>query len=275
MKKLLILVVVSLGVVTAALNPFSLQTGGNGILAKGYSSGFGSPSDLYGVLNSAFSSSFVELTTTASPSSNERGLYVQLFEDSDDGMAGMLQYYMDIGKTSSIRSLSYMISGELGSLTAYGVDLQINMSTATTTNYGVAIKGGITGKAYEILDYVVAFSSSIWNSGSSANSIDLLAGIRFVPDPFMIGLELGTREGLEIKYFGLSTQYTYNSLFSARAGVSMNADLLGNMDFLVGGGIEVRVGDMLITSGIGTNLTNKIESISFERTWSVGLLGRW
>jgi hypothetical protein len=143
-----------------------------------------------------------------------------------------------------------MISGELGPLTAYGVDLQINMSTATTTNYGVAIKGGITGKAYEILDYVVAFSSSIWNSGSSANSIDLLAGIRFVPDPFMIGLELGTREGLEIKYLGLSTQYTYNSLFSARAGVSMNADLLGNMDFLVGGGIEVRVGDMLITSGM-------------------------
>jgi hypothetical protein len=55
----------------------------------------------------------------------------------------------------------------------------------------------------------------------------------------------------------------------------MNADLLSNIDFIVGGGMEVRVGDMLITAGIGTNLTNKIESFSFSRNWSVGLLGRW
>ena len=36
MKRLLILVVVCFGVVTIALNPFLLQTGGNGILAKGW-----------------------------------------------------------------------------------------------------------------------------------------------------------------------------------------------------------------------------------------------
>jgi len=275
MKKLLILVVVCFGVVTMALNPFFLQTGGNGILAKGYSSGFGSPSDLYGILMSAFSSNFIELTTNASPSSDERGLYIQLFEDSDDGMAGLLQYYMDIGKTSSVRSLSYMISGGLGPLTSYGADIKISMTTGATPTYGVAIKGGITGRAYELLDYVVAFDSILWNSGQSSNSVDLLAGIRFVPDPFMIGLELGTRNGMEVKYLGLSTQYTYNSLFSARAGVSMNADLIHNIDFIVGGGIEVKVGDMIITAGIGTNLTNKIESLSFRRTWSVGLLGQW
>lgn len=275
MNKLLILVVVCFGVVTMALNPFLLQTGGNGILAKGYSSGFGSPSDLYGILKSAFSSNFIELTTNASPSLDERGLYIQLFEDSDDGMAGLLQYYMDIGKTSSVRSLSYMISGELGPLSSYGADFKIIMTTGATPTYGVAVKGGITGRAYELLDYVVAFDSLLWNSALSSNSIDLLAGIRFVPDPFMIGLELGTRNGMEVKYLGLSTQYTYNSLFSARAGVSMNADLIHNIDFIVGGGIEVKVGDMIITAGIGTNLTNKIESLSFRKTWSVGLLGQW
>ncbi len=188
MKKLLILVVVCFGVVTMALNPFLLQTGGNGILAKGYSSGFGSPSDLYGILKSAFSSNFIELTKSASPSSDERGLYVQLFEDSDDGMAGLLQYYMDIGETSSNRSLSYMISGELGPLTSFGADFKVNMTTGATPTYGVAVRGGITGRAYELLDYVVSFDSLLWNSGLSSNSIDLLAGIRFVPDPFLIGL---------------------------------------------------------------------------------------
>ncbi len=240
------------------MNPFQLQTGGNGILAVEYDSGFGSPSDLYGITNSAFSTHFVELTTVASPSSNQRALYLHLFEDSDDGMAGMLQYYMDTENASNVRSLSYTISGALGPFTAYGADFELNMTTATATTYGVSVRGGITGKAYELIEY-----------------IDLLAGIRFVPDPFMIGLELGTREGMAIKYLGLSTQYTYNNLFSARAGVSMNADLLSNIDFIVGGGMEVRVGDMLITAGIGTNLTNKIESFSFSRNWSVGLLGRW
>ncbi|RLL91127.1 hypothetical protein BG32_15615, partial [Mesotoga sp. HF07.pep.5.2.highcov] len=159
--------------------------------------------------------------------------------------------------------------------TAYGADFELNMTTATATTYGVSVRGGITGKAYELIEYIVSFSSDLWNSGSSVSSVDLLAGIRFVPNPFMIGLELGTREGMAIKYLGLSTQYTYNNLFSARAGVSMNADLLSNIDFIVGGGMEVRVGDMLITAGIGTNLTNKIESFSFSRNWSVGLLGRW
>ncbi|MBN2219212.1 MAG: hypothetical protein JW697_02935 [Kosmotogaceae bacterium] len=275
MKKLLILIVVFFCVVTVAMNPFRLQTGGNGILAVEYNSGFGSPSDLHGITNSAFSTHFVELTTVASPSSNERALYLHLFEDSDDGMAGMLQYYMDIEKTSSIRSLGYMISGALGPLTAYGADFEVSMATATTTTYIVSIKGGITGKAYELLEYIVSFSSDLWNSSSSVSSVDLLAGIRFVPYPFMIGLELGTREGMAVKYLGLSTQYSYNDLFSARAGVSLNADLLGNIDFVVGGGMEVRVGDMLITAGIGANLTNRIESICFRRNWSVGLLGRW
>ncbi|HOZ98660.1 hypothetical protein [Mesotoga prima] len=275
MKKLLILIVVFFCVVTVAMNPFQLQTGGNGILAVEYDSGFGSPSDLYGITNSAFSTHFVELTTVASPSSNQRALYLHLFEDSDDGMAGMLQYYMDTENASNVRSLSYTVSGALGPFTAYGADFELNMTTATATTYGVSVRGGITGKAYELIEYIVSFSSDLWNSGSSVSSVDLLAGIRFVPDPFMIGLELGTREGMAIKYLGLSTQYTYNNLFSARAGVSMNADLLSNIDFIVGGGMEVRVGDMLITAGIGTNLTNKIESFSFSRNWSVGLLGRW
>ncbi len=78
---------------------------------------------------------------------------------------------------------------------------------------------------------------------------------------------------MEVKYLGLSTQYTYMNLFSARAGVSMNADLIHNIDFLVGGGIEVRVGDMIITAGIGTNLTNKIESSVFRRPGVWGYSG--
>ena len=275
MKRSLVFFFVLFGVISLALNSFNLQTGGNGVISAGFNSGYGSPSDLYGIVNSAFSTNFMEITRSASPLVNERHLYVQLFEDSDDNMAGALQYYMDIGPGSSLRSLSYTISGNLGALTTYGADLKVNMHVATATTYDFALKGGISGKAFKLLDYVAAFESTIWSSGSNKNIVDLLVGVRFVPDPFVIGLELGTRNGMEIRYFGLSTQYTYNKMFSVRGGVSMNIDLENNMDFIIGGGIDVMIGNMLITGGIGTNLNRKIPSIAFEKTWNVAIMGKW
>lgn len=276
MKWFSILVIVFLGSVALALNPFFLQTGGNGILATGYQSVYGSPSDLYGIMNSAFSTNFTEVTRSASPLVNERSLYVQLFEDSDDGMAGVLQYYMDIGQNSGTRSLSYGISGALGSLTMYGADLKVGLYTAAATPvYDVGLKGGISGKAFQLLDYVAAFESTLWTSGSNSNTIDVLAGIRFVPDPFMLGLELGTRYSMKVRYFGLSAQYTYNRMFTARGGVSMNLDFLNNIDYLVGAGIELKIGNMLVSAGVGANLTKKIELLNIERTWNVSVLGQW
>jgi hypothetical protein len=275
MRRLVIFSFVLFGTFALALNNFYLQTGGSGVIARGYNSAFGSPSDLYGILNSAFSTSFTEVTRSTPAIVHERHLHVQLFEDSDDGMAGMLQYYMDIGPDSKLRSLSYTISGGLGVLTNYGIDLKVNMEVDTDTTYGVVVKGGISGKAFELMEYVAAFETTLWTSGSTANAVDLLAGIRFVPGPFVIGVELGTRFGMDVRYFGLSTQYTYNQMFSARGGASVNLDFLNNIDFLVGAGIDVKIGNMIITSGMGTNLSKTIDSLNYDLIWNVGLLGQW
>ena len=52
--------------------------------------------------------------------------------------------------------LSYTISGGLGVLTNYGIDLKVNMEVDTDTTYGVVVKGGISGKAFELMEYVAA-----------------------------------------------------------------------------------------------------------------------
>ncbi|WP_063728440.1 hypothetical protein [Kosmotoga sp. DU53] len=284
MKKYYLIILLGLLSVTGfSFDPFLVQTGGNSILATGYWANYGSPSDLYGILNSAVSTQVLEYRRAGSETV-ERELHILFFDPSEGGMAGILEWVMDAGLVNDYRSISYTVSGSLSPTTNYGVKLKLDVEDITTPGldtYWLMASAGITGATGDFVQYVAAFNNAlIWTSlsNSTAEKLDLFVGFRIVTLPFRLGIEFGTRAGMNVRYAGISLDLKLFDALALRGGVSYNVDLnWTNSDVVVGGGFQLTAGNMGLSLGAGANLNNTItdQNIDIEFMWGATFFGRW
>lgn len=284
MKKYYLIILLGLLSVTGfSFDPFLVQTGGNSILATGYWANYGSPSDLYGILNSAVSTQVLEYRRAGSETV-ERELHILFFDPSEGGMAGILEWVMDAGLVNDYRSISYTVSGSLSPTTNYGVKLKLDVEDITTPGldtYWLMASAGITGATGDFVQYVAAFNNAlIWTSlsNSTAEKLDLFVGFRIVTLPFRLGIEFGTRAGMNVRYAGISLDLKLFDALALRGGVSYNVDLnWTNSDVVVGGGFQLTAGNMGLSLGVGANLNNTItdQNIDIEFMWGATFFGRW
>ncbi|ACR80373.1 MULTISPECIES: hypothetical protein [Kosmotoga] len=284
MKKYYLIILLGLLSVTGfSFDPFLVQTGGNSILATGYWANYGSPSDLYGILNSAVSTQVLEYRRAGSETV-ERELHILFFDPSEGGMAGILEWVMDAGLVNDYRSISYTVSGPLSPTTNYGVKLKLDVEDITTPGldtYWLMASAGITGATGDFVQYVAAFNNAlIWTSlsNSTAEKLDLFVGFRIVTLPFRLGIEFGTRAGMNVRYAGISLDLKLFDALALRGGVSYNVDLnWTNSDVVVGGGFQLTAGNMGLSLGVGANLNNTItdQNIDIEFMWGATFFGRW
>ncbi len=282
MRNLLLCIIVLVGVSFFAFDPFLVQTGGNSLLASGYKANSGSPSDLFGIENNAFGVQMLEYSRAGDPA-YDRKLYLSLFDSSEGGMAGILEYAMDVRTEGNLRTISYAISAPLGPITTFGVRLGLAMddfSNLPDDTYYLLIDGGISGIALYFLDYVVAVRNGlIWTGGDSAfyEKLDLLLGLRLVFEDFRAGFELGTRGGMNVRYGGFSSEITLWKSLTLRGGISVNVDWAWNTDYVIGCGLEYSIGNMRLSAGMGTNLNNSITGygIDIKQMWGLSIQGEW
>ncbi|AKI96546.1 hypothetical protein [Kosmotoga pacifica] len=278
-----VLMILMIVVTLFAFDPFLVQTGGNQALARGYWAGYGSPSDLFGIMNHGFSPQVLEYRRSGS-TTYERELHLALFDPSDGGMAGLLEYTFDIGLIGDYRALSYLVSSGLNPATNFGVKIKLeveNITSPPVNTYWLSLSAGVTGITLPYLEYVAAFENALlWSSGSSAiaERLDILVGLRFVFDLLHIGIEVGTRSGMNVRYAGISTELQLLPGLLIRGGFSYNVDLnWQNFDRVVGGGLEFRAGNMKFSAGVGANLDNTItdNNIDIEFMWGASFYGEW
>lgn len=284
MRKIHLIVLLALLSVTGlSFDPFLVQTGGNSVLATGYWANYGSPSDLYGILNPAVSMQMLEYRRAGSETV-ERELHILFFDPSEGGMAGILEWVMDSGLINDYRSISYTVSGPLSPSTSYGVKLKLDIEDITTPGldtYWLMASAGITGTTGEFVQYVAAFNNAlIWTSFSdnTAEKLDLLVGLRIVTLPFRLGVEFGTRSGMNVRYAGISLDVKLLDSLALRGGMSYNVDLnWTNSDTVVGGGVQLTAGNMGLSLGVGANLANTItdQNIDIKFMWGTTFFGRW
>ena len=247
------------------LDPFQTQTGGNSILATYYWAVYGSPSDLYGIEHNGLSVQLYQGTSSYATATDPGDLHFYLYDSSSSGMAGILEYSMDTEKIRNHRMFSYTVSTKLSELTKMGGKISVekeNESSYPDNTYWLTFTGGITGRGLPYLDYVILLDNGLlWKSGSSSTSdfLDVMLGTRFTFDKFKFGLEAGTRDGMDIFYGGLSTEIDLSNSFQARAGVSVNTKTTWDIfDWLIGGGFDLKAGNMIFSIGAGANLNNNI-----------------
>jgi len=282
MKSLLLLIALLLCVSFFAFDPFLVQTGGNLLLATDYKANYGNPADLFGIRNSAFGVQMLEYSRAGDPA-YDRKLHLTLFDSSEGGIAGILEYSMDVRSEGNLREISYTISAPLGPLTTFGVKLGLAMddfSDPSDNTYYLLVDGGISGIALYFLDYVVGVRNGlVWTNGDSAfyEKLDLLIGLRLVFDDFRAGFELGTRDGMDVRYGGFSSEITLWRALTLRGGVSVNLDWAWNTDFVIGCGLEYAIGNVRLGAGMGTNLNNTItdHNINIQQMWGFSIQGEW
>ncbi|MFO7881716.1 MAG: hypothetical protein R6U52_04165 [Kosmotogaceae bacterium] len=266
MKKVIATSIVIMLVLSVyGLDPFQTQTGGNCILATDYWSTYGSPSDLYGIEYNGLSVQVYQGISEYATTTDQRNLHFYLYDSSSSGMAGILEYSMDIGSIRDHRIFSYTVSTELSGLTKMGGKVSIEKENETSypdDTYLLTFNGGITGKGLPYLDYVIFVDNGLlWKSGSSStrNFIDIMLGTRFAFDKFKFGLEFGSRDGMNVLYGGLSSEVDLFSSLQVRAGVSVNTETTWDVfDWLIGGGFDLKAGNMIFSIGAGANLSNNI-----------------
>jgi len=247
------------------LDPFQTQTGGNCILATGYWAAHGSPSDLYGIEYNGLSAQLYQGISNYATATDPGDLHFYLYDSSSSGMAGILEFSMDTEEIREIRMFSYTVSTQLSELTKMGGKISVereNESNFPDNTYWLTFTGGITGKGLPYLDYVIFVDNGLlWKSGSSSTSdfLDVMLGTRFTFDKFKFGLEIGTRDGMDVLYGGLSSEFDLFSTLQARAGVSVNTKTTWDVfDWLIGGGFDLKAGNMIFSIGAGANLSNNI-----------------
>ncbi|OAA29729.1 hypothetical protein AT15_01425 [Kosmotoga arenicorallina S304] len=279
----LLLVLLATTSILFAFDPFLVQTGGNQALARGYWASYGSPSDLYGILFHGFSPQVLEYRRSGE-TTYERELHLALYDPSDGGMAGILEYVFDVGLVGNYRALSYLVSSGLNPATNFGTKIQFeveNITSPPTNTYWLSISAGITGITLPYLEYIAAFKNAVlWSSSSTAfaERLDVLVGLRLVFDLFHMGFEVGTRNGMNVRYAGVSAELQLFPGFMLRGGFSYNADLNWEyFDRVVGGGIEFKAGKMKFSAGFGANLDNTIRdnNIDIPFMWGATFCGEW
>jgi len=284
MKRAAVLItLLAIASVLFAFDPFLVQTGGNQALARGYWAGYGSPSDLYGIMYHGFSPQAFEYRRSGA-TTYDRDLHLALYDPSDGGMAGILEYTFNIGATNNYRALSYLVSSGLNSSTNFGVKLEFekeNITSSSTDTYWLSLSAGVTGITLPYLEYIAAFENALlWSNDSTATAdrLDMLVGFRLVFDLLHIGFEVGTRNGMNVRYAGISTELQLFPGFLVRGGFSYNADLnWENFDRVIGGGLEFKAGNMKFSAGIGANLDNTIRdsNIDIPFMWGASFCGEW
>ncbi|MFW6119649.1 MAG: hypothetical protein ACOC80_01920 [Petrotogales bacterium] len=266
MKKIIATsIVIMIFLTLYGLDPFQTQTGGNCILATDYWATYGSPSDLYGIEYNGLSVQLYQGISDYATSTNPRNLHFYLYDSSSSGMAGILEYSMDIGSIRDHRIFSYTVSTDLSNLTKMGGKISVKKENETNypeDTYWLTFNGGITGKGLSYLDYVIFVDNGLlWKSGSSSTKdfLDLMLGTRFMFDKFRFGLEIGTRNGMDVLYGGLSSEVDLMSSLQARAGVSVNTEPTWEVfDWIIGGGFDLKAGNMIFSVGAGANFSNNI-----------------
>lgn len=281
MKRFLIVLLVLLSTMLLAYDPFLAQTGGNAVLATGYWSIYGAPSDLFGIEHPGASAQFVEVTKPGT-NSMERNFHIAIFENTSDKIAGALEFTADVMNEGNSSSLGYLASGSVGTANTFGLKLELAVDdiSSPATSISVRACGGISGKGLDNLEYTAFFNNAtVWSPAPSSDRklVDFGLGLRYTLKNARIGIEVGTRSGMDIRYGGLSGDIQLMDYLTIRAGMSVNSDLDNNVDYVLGGGVEINVGGMKISGGYSKNLNYFLENENFEvdSMWSVSLSGTW
>lgn len=281
MKRFLIVCLVLFSSIIFAFNPFLAQTGGNAVLATGYWSIYGAPSDLFGILQPGASGQFVEITRPGTDSIL-REFHIAVYENTSEKMSGAIEITADVVDEGNSSSFGYLASGSVGPLNTFGfkIELAVDDITSPATSISLRACGGISGKGLADLEYTAFFNNAtIWsaNQGSDREVVDFGLGLRYTLQNARIGIEVGTRSGMAIRYGGLSGDIKLMDYLTVRAGMSVNSDMDNNVDYVLGGGIEINVGGMLISGGYSKNLNDLLdnENVNVDSMWSVSLCGTW